>query len=50
MDSTEKTEPAKAKKAASKQPEIDFNDKRAVAEQYMPYVRSIAGKVKKKVS
>ena len=44
---TSKDKPA-AKK--SKQPPIDFNDKRAVAEQYKPYVRSIAGKVKKKVS
>jgi RNA polymerase sigma factor for flagellar operon FliA len=46
MTSTEKTSPASSKK----QPTIDFSDKRAVAEQYMPYVRSIAGKVKKKVS
>lgn len=50
MDSTDKTEAGKVAKSSSKQPDIDFNDKRAVAEQYMPYVRSIAGKVKKKVS
>jgi RNA polymerase sigma factor for flagellar operon FliA len=29
---------------------IDKNDKRAVCEQYMPYVRSIAGKIKKTVA
>ncbi len=32
-----------------KKQQIDFNDKAAVVEQYMPYVRSIAAKVKKKV-
>jgi len=46
-DQTPKDKPAPKK---TKQAPIDFNDKRAVAEQYMPYVRSIAGKVKKKVS
>jgi len=37
-------------KAKSRAPSIDMSDKRAVCEQYMPYVRSIAGKVKKGVA
>lgn len=37
-------------KKKSPQPAVDFKDKRAVCEQYGPYVRSIAGKVKKTVS
>jgi RNA polymerase sigma factor FliA len=38
------------KAKGKKQPPIDVSDKRAVCEQYMPYVRSIAGKVKKTVA
>lgn len=39
-----------AKAARKPKPQIDFKDKRAVCDQYMPYVRSIAGKVKKTVA
>ena len=42
---------AKAKtKAKKKATPIDTSDKRAICEQYMPYVRSIAGKVKKTIA
>ena len=36
-------------KAKTKKPDIDFSDSKAVVEQYTPYVRSIAGKVRKKL-
>jgi len=44
-------EGGEAKKPKRKaQTPIDTSDKRAVCEQYMPYVRSIAGKIKKTVA
>ncbi len=38
------------RKATKKVPTTDLSDRRALAEQYLPYVRSIAGKIKKTVA
>jgi len=44
------TASAKPRQGRTKAPPIDMSDKRAVCEKYTPYVRSIAGKVKKTVA
>ena len=46
---TESAAEPSGKRKKSKQPDIDFSDSKAVVEQYTPYVRSIAGKVRKKL-
>ena len=46
---TESAAESSGKHKKTKQPDIDFSDSKAVVEQYTPYVRSIAGKVRKKL-
>ena len=46
---TESAAESSGKRKKSKQPDIDFSDSKAVVEQYTPYVRSIAGKIRKKL-
>jgi RNA polymerase sigma factor for flagellar operon FliA len=46
---TESAAESGGKRKKTKQPDIDFSDSKAVVEQYTPYVRSIAGKVRKKL-
>jgi RNA polymerase sigma factor (sigma-70 family) len=46
---TESAAQSSDKLKKTKQPDIDFSDSKAVVEQYTPYVRSIAGKVRKKL-
>ncbi|MBT6177648.1 MAG: sigma-70 family RNA polymerase sigma factor [Deltaproteobacteria bacterium] len=46
---TESAAESSGKRKKTKQPDIDFSDSKAVVEQYTPYVRSIAGKVRKKL-